>query len=110
MKRHHDLRGSLRFPSSPLLALALATAMPAAEGQPRPGRAGAEHNWPRFRGPDGAGVSADRGVPLEWSATKNIVWKAQLPGRGASSPIVWDDRVYVTAYTGYGLTEDDPWG
>lgn len=65
-------------------------------------------NWPRFRGPDCAGISADRGVPLEWSATKNIVWKADLPGRGASSPIVWGDHVYVTAYSGYGLVKDDP--
>ena len=68
----------------------------------------AEGNWPRFRGVDGAGISSDAGVPLEWSATRNIVWKANLPGRGASSPIVWGDRVYVTAYTGYGLVKDDP--
>jgi outer membrane protein assembly factor BamB len=66
-------------------------------------------DWPRFRGPSGAGVSDEKGLPLEWSATKNIIWKAELPGRGASSPIVWQDRVYVTAYSGYGLTKDDPY-
>jgi outer membrane protein assembly factor BamB len=66
-------------------------------------------DWPRFRGPNGAGISDEKGLPLEWSATKNIIWKAELPGRGASSPIIWQDRVYVTAYSGYGLTKDDPW-
>lgn len=66
-------------------------------------------DWPRFRGPNGTGISSDTSVPLEWSATKNIIWKTALPGRGASSPIVWQDRIYVTAYSGYGLTKDDPW-
>ena len=66
-------------------------------------------DWPRFRGPQGNGVSRDTGLPLEWSATKNIVWKTELSGRGASSPIVWQDRVYVTAYSGYGLTKHDAW-
>jgi outer membrane protein assembly factor BamB len=64
-------------------------------------------DWPRFRGPNGNGISDEKGLPLEWSATKNILWKADLPGRGASSPIVWRDRVYVTAYSGYGLTKND---
>ena len=63
--------------------------------------------WSRFRGPNGSGISTETGLPLEWSGTKNIVWKAPLPGRGASSPIVWQDRIYVTAYSGYGLTRDD---
>ena len=66
-------------------------------------------DWSRFRGPNGAGISLEKGLPLEWSATKNILWKAPLPGRGASSPIIWQDRVYVTAYSGYGLTKADPW-
>src|SRR5688572_21964813 len=65
-------------------------------------------DWPRFRGPNGAGISDEKELPLEWSATKNIIWKAELPGRGASSPIIWQDRIYVTAYSGYGLTKDDP--
>ncbi len=66
-------------------------------------------DWARFRGPNGAGISKEKGLPLEWNATKNIIWKSELPGRGASSPIVWQDHVYVTAYSGYGLTKDDPW-
>jgi outer membrane protein assembly factor BamB len=66
-------------------------------------------DWSRFRGPNGAGTSDEKGLPLEWSATSSIIWKAGLPGRGASSPIVWQDRIYVTAYSGYGLTKSDPW-
>ncbi|MCB1235667.1 MAG: PQQ-like beta-propeller repeat protein [Verrucomicrobiae bacterium] len=60
-------------------------------------------NWPRFRGPDGAGVSADTAVPLTWSESENLKWRADLPGPGSSSPIVWGDRVFVTCYSGYGV-------
>ncbi|MCI0460416.1 MAG: PQQ-binding-like beta-propeller repeat protein [Gemmataceae bacterium] len=60
-------------------------------------------DWPQFRGPGGLGVSTETGLPLEWSDSKNIVWKAPLPGPGSSSPIVFGDRVYVTCYSGYGL-------
>jgi outer membrane protein assembly factor BamB len=65
-------------------------------------------DWPCFRGPRRSGVSADRGTPLRWSDTENIAWKTPLPGRGASSPIVWRDRIYLTAYTGYGMVNNDP--
>ncbi len=60
-------------------------------------------DWPQFRGPGGAGVSSDAGVPLEWSDTRNLRWKVDLPGAGSSSPIVWGDRVFVTCYSGYGV-------
>ena len=60
-------------------------------------------DWPGFRGPDGSGVSADKGVPVKWSDDENLVWKAALPGPGGSSPVVWGDRVFVTCYTGYGI-------
>lgn len=70
-------------------------------------RARPEANWTRFRGPNGSGISTGN-VVLEWDAKKNMKWKADLPGRGASSPIIWEDRVYVTAYTGYGLAPEDP--
>src|SRR5262249_39207044 len=55
----------------------------------------ADTNWPQFRGPSG-GVAEDRGIPEEWSTTKNVVWKADLPGRGWSSPIVWGRRIFLT--------------
>lgn len=60
-------------------------------------------DWPQFRGPNRSGVSNETGLPLEWSATKNLVWKTPLPGPGTSSPIVFGDHVYVTCYSGYGL-------
>jgi outer membrane protein assembly factor BamB len=47
------------------------------------------------------GVAPKAKLPVEWSADKGIVWKTALPGAGASSPITWGDRVYLTCYTGY---------
>ena len=57
----------------------------------------AGENWPQWRGPGGQGISADSQVPTEWAPGKNVIWKAELPGTGMSSPIVWDDRIYLTA-------------
>lgn len=51
--------------------------------------------WPRWRGPNETGV-ARGAAPVEWNDTKNIVWKANIPGRGHSSPILWGDLVFVT--------------
>jgi outer membrane protein assembly factor BamB len=54
-------------------------------------------NWPGWRGPRGDGISHERTAPLHWSHTENVAWKTRIPGTGRSSPIVWDDRVFVTA-------------
>ncbi|WP_417375228.1 PQQ-binding-like beta-propeller repeat protein [Gimesia maris] len=64
-------------------------------------------DWSQFRGPSGNGVSKTTGLPTEWSSEKNIVWKAKLPGHGSSSPVLFGNQVFVTSYTGYGLTEED---
>jgi len=53
-------------------------------------------NWPMWRGPRGDGTSLERTVPTHWSATNNIKWKTAVPGEGHSSPIVWNDRVFLT--------------
>ena len=53
-------------------------------------------NWPRFRGPTGQGHSTATGLPVEWSTDKGIAWKTPLSGEGWSSPIIWNDRVFVT--------------
>lgn len=58
-------------------------------------------DWPGFRGPTGMGISADGRPPLQWDGSSNFLWKTPLPGSGASSPIVFGDHIYVTAYTGY---------
>ena len=59
-------------------------------------------NWPRFRGPNGQGHSGETGVPVNWTATSNIVWKTPVPGDGWSSPIVWDGKVFITSATDSG--------
>jgi hypothetical protein len=54
-------------------------------------------DWPQWRGPHGSGVSDERDLPVRWSATENLSWKADLGGVGVSSPIVAGDRVFVTS-------------
>jgi len=54
-------------------------------------------DWPAFRGPDGNGVTAASNVPLKWSTTENIRWKAKLPQPGNGSAIVVGQRVFVTS-------------
>lgn len=58
-------------------------------------------DWSRFRGPTGMGTSDAEGLPVSWSESENILWKAALPGAGASSPIVHGDHIYLTSFTGY---------
>jgi outer membrane protein assembly factor BamB len=53
-------------------------------------------DWPQFRGPTGQGHATERGLPLEWSETKNIIWKTPVPGLGWSSPTVANGRVWLT--------------
>jgi outer membrane protein assembly factor BamB len=57
---------------------------------------GAEHQWPRLRGPDGQGTTFDTALPLHWGPRENVVWKTEVPGRGNSSPVIWDDRIFLT--------------
>lgn len=64
-------------------------------------------DWPRFRGPNGDGVSTSK-IPVSWTPTANIAWKSQLPGAGVSSPIVVGDLLFVTCYSGYGLDRNAP--
>ena len=53
-------------------------------------------NWPQWRGPDGQGVSVEKGLPDEWSDKKNVKWKTAIEGRGFSSPIVWGKKIFLT--------------
>lgn len=53
-------------------------------------------DWPQFRGPAGQGVSTARKVPLEWDTAANVAWSSNLPGLGWSSPVVFQDRIYLT--------------
>ena len=65
-------------------------------------------DWLRFRGSDTSGVSQETGLPTTWSETENVVWKTALPGMGGSSPIVLGEKIFLTAYSGYGLDREEP--
>jgi outer membrane protein assembly factor BamB len=53
--------------------------------------------WPGWRGPRRDGTTLETGFPVRWSPTENVLWKIPLPGKGHSSPVVWGDRLYVSA-------------
>lgn len=60
-------------------------------------------HWPQFRGPGGQGISQSKDVPVKWSQNENLLWKKELPGAGASAPVIVGDRIYLTCYSGYGV-------
>src|SRR5258708_846261 len=62
----------------------------------------ADENWPMFRGPQGTGVVEAGDLPEKWSATENVEWKVEIPGRGWSSPIVWGNRIFLTTVVSTG--------
>ncbi|HEV3116187.1 MAG TPA: PQQ-binding-like beta-propeller repeat protein, partial [Gemmataceae bacterium] len=66
---------------------------------------GSTAHWPEFRGGPVAGVVHEKGLPTTWSKTKNVAWVADIPGKGWSSPIVWGERVYLTAVVRDGKDE-----
>ena len=61
-------------------------------------RPAAAENWPQWRGPQGDGTSRETGLPIAWSEDSGIEWKCKLPEWGTSTPIVWDDAVFVTSH------------
>ena len=68
---------------------------------------GDEEAWPQFRGPSGQGESASRQLPLTWDREHHIAWKTEIPGRGWSSPVVVDRRVFLTTAIKSGGDESD---
>lgn len=65
-------------------------------------------DWTQFRGPGGTGVATGKSAPpLTWGAEENVVWKAELPGAGSSSPVIVGDRIFLTCYTGYAVPGED---
>jgi len=57
-------------------------------------------NWPQWRGPGANGIAVQGNYPVRFSATDDILWKAELPGKGGSTPIVWKDRIVLTSGVG----------
>lgn len=67
--------------------------------------AGTTHadNWPSWRGPLNQGISPDENVPTTWSKSENVLWRVELPGAAGSTPVVWDDHVFLTTVDGDDL-------
>ena len=61
--------------------------------------------WPQWRGPEGTGVSRLAKPPLEWSETKNIRWKKEIPGRGSGTPVIWGDLLFLSTAVPVGVNE-----
>jgi len=59
-------------------------------------------NWARFRGPNGQGISKAKDLPTHWNTEENIAWKTDIPGEGWSSPIVWNNHIFLTTATENG--------
>ncbi len=55
----------------------------------------AERNWPQWRGPQMNGIALHGSPPVEWSEDRNVAWKVPIPGRGSSTPIIWQDRIFI---------------
>jgi outer membrane protein assembly factor BamB len=81
--------GALVLPSFILLFAASASGAPPEKTDPA--------NWAQWRGPSGQGYSDDPRVPLTWSEKENVLWKTKLSGSGNSTPIVWGNRIFLTA-------------
>lgn len=73
----------------PLLVFSLACCLLAASSQ-------AESLWPEFRGPTAQGFSSAKGLPTEWAPDKNVVWRAEVVGKGWSSPVVANGKIFIT--------------
>lgn len=56
----------------------------------------AAEQWPQFRGPKGDGHSSAKGLPLTWSETNNVKWRTPIHGKAWSSPVIWDNRIWMT--------------
>ncbi len=84
--------------SNSVAASASTHSAPAAAAGDYPSDEEYHKNWPRFRGPDGSGISGEKGMPTAWSGSsgKGIVWKTAVPLPGHNSPVVWGDRVFLS--------------
>jgi outer membrane protein assembly factor BamB len=96
----------VRFRHLVLAAASVGIGVLLSTGQPLAQTAGADRFWPQWRGPSATGVSRAANPPIEWSESKNIRWKVEIPGRGSASPVVWGDRLFVLTAVPVGVTGD----
>ena len=73
--------------------LLLASATPAAQAE----------NWPQWRGAKLDGISNEKNLPTKWSKTENVAWRLPLPGQAGATPVVWNDRIFLTSVDGADL-------
>lgn len=66
-------------------------------------------NWPHWRGPTANGVSTETGLPVTWSATENVAWKLPLPAYSGSTPIIWEDLVFLSVATSSNAGDLELW-
>ena len=60
-------------------------------------------NWPQWRGAKLDGISHEKGLPTKWSKTQGVLWRLPLPGPAGATPVVWEDRIYLTSADGSDL-------
>ena len=101
MKSRHAGSNAVRLPCVrrllprlPLLALLGAMLLLCATTAPA-AAASATQNWPQWRGPLGTGIAPNAEPPVSWSETENIKWKVKIPGLGTSTPVIWENQVFV---------------
>lgn len=70
----------------------------------------AQREWAQWRGPLSSGVAPFADPPIEWSETKNVRWKTEVPGKGHSTPIVWGERIFLTTAVAFGEPMPPPVG
>ncbi len=124
MKRNHKQRHQVRIPAKvvlhvfnfpflrlashsiwPLMAIAtLALLVPSGVMAQRVTESATDvlKNWPQWRGPLGTGEAPQARPPLTWSEDEHVRWKTPIAGKGHSSPIIWDDRIFVTTAVPHG--------
>ena len=66
-------------------------------------------NWPAWRGPAMNGISAEAGLPVKWSTEENIAWKLPMPGRSGSTPIIWNEHIFLNIGTADGSGDLELW-
>ncbi len=88
------------------IVIALAVVVGALLAGPSAHESVGDRYWPQWRGPHADGTSPTADPPIEWSESKNVRWKVEIPGRGYASPVVWGDRVFVLTAVPDGVGGD----
>jgi len=91
------------LPIVSISALAAVITLPAAAASNESAK-----NWPQWRGPLANGIAPQGSPPTTWSETENVKWKVKIPGRGMSTPIVWENQVFIQTAIPTGKKVEPP--